>query len=118
MVILARHIVETNSFRPLDEPYIYYFKIFSGHQWKRDRKTFHPAFNHQLFDGFIKIFDQEAKTLVKKLKEKFENSSNQSQNIYHMLVTAALEMVYRKFIVLKINNLMTWLKYGVFLLCS
>lgn len=77
------------------KPCLLIIQLFcTGERWKRDRKALHYAFNRQLFDGFIKIFDNESKTLLKNLHAKFEKSSK-PQNLYLDFLTAALDMVYR-----------------------
>ncbi|OXA58692.1 cytochrome P450 4c21 [Folsomia candida] len=71
----------------------------SGEQWKTDRKSLNHAFNHQLFTGFIKIFNHETNILMSKL----ENECGNPANLYPYFLTATLDMVLQAGLGVELN---------------
>lgn len=98
-LVTSRGILQKVCFKFLNDLCIINLQI--GNRWRRDRKQLNPAFNRQLFDGFIKVFNKESKILVQKIQLKFANDDT-PKSVYPYFISAAMEMIISECITLKL----------------
>lgn len=73
----------------------------SGEVWKRHRKFLNPAFNQQVLNSFIDIFNVQSRGLVDDLENEVGKSSF---NHMKFLIKTTLETVYQTVIAIKPEN--------------
>jgi cytochrome P450 len=72
-----------------------------GKKWKRDRKILNPAFGYQYFEGFLKIFNEQSRTMVEVLGDE---SFTQGQNLLPYITRCTLDSVFSNYLNKKLDK--------------